>query len=529
MTDLLTLLLPTDSVQTVFWIMMLGLSLFSIIWLMRFAKPGNWEKNWNNNTDNTEEDDVDVDHGSVIELCQVITTKSEAFAEYLPGILLTLGLLGTFIGLAQSIGNAAQTIALSADQITAAGSSTTSLDEAMKGMLAMMQGMGTQFKTSIWGIIGFLGLKIMYGKLGFEKRRLKWTIRKMRSGRKQKEDSSRRFLKEMVKTLNDQIKNNTQTNQNGLDHLRSVLAESVSNQTAAIEKALSEKLFNPINVVLTETNKMLDKVVGSSEQTKKNTGIFCESIASFTDSSEKTLKTFREASTNLSKGVEELKNKLTTVMEGVKTDLNKSITTMSSSFEANLNKSSESLTAAVVSIKGSVDQMSSIISVMKKGIEEVLGQMKNDMGETVQQMNGQIKAATEGLQNAVGEMSGSVEKLQRGIENALAGFNDNMNAVMDLQKEAFTTFETSNQTTLVNIQALQGKMGDIASQLQANLSTVSSSNLQLLEALETFKQRFNEYGKIQTQLEGVIVKLDKVMSSAQDLMSKTLQISADDE
>lgn len=61
-------------------------------------------------------------------------------AEIMPGILLILGLLGTFLGLSMAL-NKASSILIDAN--SAAG-----MDSAMSNLMGMMEGLGTKFKTS---------------------------------------------------------------------------------------------------------------------------------------------------------------------------------------------------------------------------------------------------------------------------------------------------------------------------------------------------------------------------------------------
>lgn len=200
-----------DVFQTVFYLVMLGLGFWSFYSLRKHANETSWEENWTNHTSTTIDDDVGVEHGSVVELCQVVATKPERFAEILPGIMITLGLLGTFLGLAQSLGQAAQTISSSMNQITSSGSNFGSMENALTGMIGMLQGMGTQFKTSIWGIIGFLVLRYLYGRLGFESKRLKWTISKMRIEHQTKQDCVDRFMTSLFDRLINKLEENSIT------------------------------------------------------------------------------------------------------------------------------------------------------------------------------------------------------------------------------------------------------------------------------------------------------------------------------
>ncbi|HOH97140.1 MAG TPA: hypothetical protein PL188_02400 [Candidatus Cloacimonadota bacterium] len=206
-----------DLVQSGFYIVMLGLSAWSIYSLRKHANETSWEENWTNHTSATIDDDIGAEHGSVVELCQVVATKPEHLADILPGIMITLGLLGTFFGLAQSLGQAAQTISSSMNQISSSSSSFGSMENALTGMIGMLQGMGTQFKTSIWGIIWFLLLRYFYGRLGYASKRLKWTISKMRVEHQTKQDCDDRFMTSLFDRLINKLEENSKSHRESLN------------------------------------------------------------------------------------------------------------------------------------------------------------------------------------------------------------------------------------------------------------------------------------------------------------------------
>lgn len=83
-------------------------------------------------------------------------------ARYLIGLLVFLGLLGTFWGLLTTIGSISATIQ-SLDP--AAGDAATVLDSVKTGLSAPLSGMGTAFSSSLFGlsgsmVLGFLDLQI---------------------------------------------------------------------------------------------------------------------------------------------------------------------------------------------------------------------------------------------------------------------------------------------------------------------------------------------------------------------------------
>ena len=150
--DVANFLLPQiDAIQITFGLLIFGPLFVTIFMVRRDATPTRWESHWNGSTQNDKSDDLDAGHGSVTDICHVVATKSEQMAEIMPGILLIIGLLGTFLGLGLAL-NKASTILVEAN-------GGSGMDDAMVNLMGMMQGLGTKFKTSTWGILAFLALK----------------------------------------------------------------------------------------------------------------------------------------------------------------------------------------------------------------------------------------------------------------------------------------------------------------------------------------------------------------------------------
>jgi len=173
--EILAFLIPgNDPIQLVFGSVFLILIAATLIGVWRGATPASWEKKWNGNGQiGDHADNLDVEHGSVNEISAAVASTSEKLADIMPGILLILGLLGTFLGLGIAL-NKASTILLEAN----AGGG---MDNAMANLMGMMEGLGTKFKTSTWGIMAFLLIKAWSARNGYEERRLRWCVGKMKA------------------------------------------------------------------------------------------------------------------------------------------------------------------------------------------------------------------------------------------------------------------------------------------------------------------------------------------------------------
>lgn len=175
--EIVGFLLPqwSDPLQVIFLILMSLMMLLTIVSAHAIAKPKSWEEKWNRGTPDDHSDDLDIEHGSVTDLWHAVATWPEKLAEIMPGMLLVVGLLGTFLGLGLALNHASQI--LGSPGALSAGGAANSMHE----LLGMLQGLGTKFKTSTWGIAGFVALKIWSESTRFEEKRLTWVIGKVKT------------------------------------------------------------------------------------------------------------------------------------------------------------------------------------------------------------------------------------------------------------------------------------------------------------------------------------------------------------
>lgn len=172
--DIVEFLTPAqEPIQIVFFtVIALGVVLSVLLVSLR-ANPVSWQRKWEGEDFDATPSGLEVEHGSISELSQAVATPAEKLAGMMPGLLLIVGLLGTFLGLGLALDKASSILQSS-------GSSVGAMDDSMQNLMAMMQGLGTKFKTSTWGIIAFILLKVWESWSGFEERRLKWCINRMK-------------------------------------------------------------------------------------------------------------------------------------------------------------------------------------------------------------------------------------------------------------------------------------------------------------------------------------------------------------
>ncbi|TKJ79961.1 hypothetical protein PspCFBP13509_10945 [Pseudomonas sp. CFBP13509] len=172
--ELVSFLLPRlEPLQMFFFLFITGATLLTGLMVALRANAHHWEKKWQGGKLGAS--GLRADHGSIHDLSEAVSTTAEKIAGIMPGMLLVVGLLGTFLGLGMALDHASTILQKSGN------ASVGAMGGAMQDMTAMMQGLGTKFKTSTWGIMAFILLKVWDLLLGYEGRRLAWCITQVKT------------------------------------------------------------------------------------------------------------------------------------------------------------------------------------------------------------------------------------------------------------------------------------------------------------------------------------------------------------
>lgn len=120
-----------DVLQLFFFLVMVAGVAMTIRSVKRRAKEANWQTLWDGQTQGK----MNSGLGSAAELSQSVATKAEKIAAIMPGMLLIVGLLGTFLGLGLALDKASGILHNT-------GNSIGAMDSAMGDLMNMMQGLG---------------------------------------------------------------------------------------------------------------------------------------------------------------------------------------------------------------------------------------------------------------------------------------------------------------------------------------------------------------------------------------------------
>jgi hypothetical protein len=190
--------------------------------------------------------------------------ESRDIARYLIGLLIFLGLLGTFWGLLQTIGSIST--AISGLTVGEGDDLVTLFDNLKAGLAAPMAGMGTAFSSSLFGlagslILGFLDLQANQAQNSFYNEMEEWLSSLTRLGGAEPMHAGGDVnVPAYVQALLEQTAEN-------LESLQRAVARSEENQSSIYSGliALTERLSALGDQIATE-QALLGRLIGSQEE-----------------------------------------------------------------------------------------------------------------------------------------------------------------------------------------------------------------------------------------------------------------------
>lgn len=475
--EIIDFILPGfDAIQIIFGTIIFGLLITTIFFVRRSATAANWGHNWQGRTSNDTSDDIDAQHGSVTDLSHAVATKAEQMAEVMPGILLIIGLLGTFLGLGMALNNASS-ILNNANQ-------GGDMEHAMGDLMGMMQGLGTKFKTSTWGIMAFLMLKGWCAYDGFDERRLRWCIKRMKTDidaskritQETSEATNRKFLS-ALSSVGDQFYSGTQNlhtmlhaqltavhssikhqleksdeiTRNGRAIHKSIESFAANTNTVDAITMLSEKVCSSTRSMQTALQTQLTYIhagvkqqVQLSDSIASNVSATRQSIQAFTEASLSNINILREASTKtldasqkmgdsaaeLQSVIQSFRDNVTEVLSILKQDLGSTIDNMNTNFGKNMDQIATKLSEATTGISVAVDDLS-------QNVGETMGQVEKSITESVdiqKKAHGEFLLTSETLNTQVTEMTNLVLKLSDDITSGLKAVSESGRRMVNLDK-----------------------------------------------------------------------------------------------
>ncbi len=409
MNPVIQFLLPQDvGIEIIFFSIISVLTIFTIASTTIVARKENWAARWVKSS-------LDVEHGSVEDISQAVMTWAERVADIMPGILLVVGLLGTFINLG---------IALDyASKLLTQPNGTASLDalHTMTNLLGLLQGLGAKFKTSTWGIIAFLVLRVWASGISrYDEHRLQWAIKKTKEEMDKKrtlEQESRaadmssllQIIVGLQTSFIDELEKLRHSNASEIRHLALKMEEIEIRKKETTSNYLS-KITSVVEISgnsILELNKGLSGIIS---------GISKASLQ-MADSSGKV----GIAAADLKNAVDEFSRQFTSVLEDVSETLSSAVNKMSSDASRTLERGSKMLVDATIDISAALTHLSTNMSESMKGVENSIQRslrIQENASAEFTLMSTTLNDSVESMVNLINKLSNDITHGLRSVSDA---------------------------------------------------------------------------------------------------------------
>ena len=406
---ILQFLIPQNvGIEIVFFSIILFLTIFTIVSTTVVARQKNWEARWVKSS-------LDVEHGSVEDISQAVMTWAERIAEIMPGILLVVGLLGTFINLGIALDYASKLLT----QPTSATSLGTL--HTMTNLLGLLQGLGAKFKTSTWGIIAFLVLRLWAsGFSRYDEYRLQWAIKK---------------------TKEEMVKKRALEQKSRADDMQSLLQLISVTQENFINKLTEADRGNVAGL-----QYLANKIEEIDRRKSQNTENYLGSIKSVIETSGKSIVDLKKGLIGMISGIEKASSQMA---EG-----------------------SENVGVASASLKNAVDEFSlkfaSVLGNVSATLSSAVNKTSSDASRTLERGSNMLVGATNDISTALTHLSTNMSESMEGVEKSIQ-------RSLKIQENASAEFTLMSTTLNESVESMVNLINKLSDDITKGLRSVSDA------------------------------------------------------
>lgn len=360
---------------------------------------------------------------SAEEIDHAAETSSERWADIVPSLLLVFGLLGTFIGLGLAL--------------TEAAGALTPGKDALSSLTPIMDSLGSKFKTSTWGILAFLILKVWFMRHPYEKRRRLWAMQTFIALSREHESKI--------------LEQRAQDRQQMLDTVAHVGTDVVAHQQQSTDLAMKRH------------TQFLDVLQAMAQQQR-------EASQRQQDSTDAQLAILEKLSEQ--QGQMEANSQASlTAMRAFTDSVSNNISIMASAADSMAN-------AAQASGKASADLGEAIMD-FRSTMTDVLGNIRSGLSATIDGMGvtfaSNMKEMSGNLSSATGKIEQAIVQLSSGVSSTITMLEKASGKSIEQQAKAQTMFTASGDTLNASMEQMQSFVGELQKKIEMGLSSVAST------------------------------------------------------
>ncbi len=402
--------------QLTFIIAIISCAVVAFVWALRSANETSWSGHWQGG--------LSRDHGSLHDLSDAVASPAERVCTVLPGILLVIGLLGTFIGLGIALNSASRVL-----DVGNAGGIDSDIGRVINGI-------GLKFTTSTWGLIAFLSLRFAIAIAGWDDRRLRWCVQRISldAAEQRRQDLARES--DLQSQLRAELRNSGQENS-----LRVAMEVSRLNDAAL-------PVLRQIESHEKRAEHTLSEFVRTNVESMKSLSSSASQMQAASLTMSEAAKIVGLSATALSKVIETFGTDVSKTLDGLKSDLIEVIQNVDVSFNKNLHEMSAEMAASSQVIASTMQSLGQVVGKAMADVGDVIEQMKATITQSVEIQATSLfdfKTAAQELSENAMHMQTPIKELERLLNGKLATIADIGLEMTSLNKRTVRSAEVADK------------------------------------------------------------------------------------
>lgn len=518
--------------------------LLSLITSQVFGQPAKWEKNWRGGA---RINALDIEHGSIGELSHAVASGWERFASNMPGLLLIIGLLGTFLGLGLALDKASTILQGHDDSLNAMSGSLTQLT-------GMMKDLGTKFKTSTWGIIAFILIKLWEAApWSAESKRTDWCLEHMKAeiDLSRKAELARHAERDEMHLA---ALESVGTRLVGAFNAQGLLVTTELKQIKAVEfknGKQAESHFNAVDTRLADHQQQLGEIARFSENLAQIAEMSTQfsrlvnveeslkglqavetrlgEVANSTRTSSECLQGYVEAKTdNLQRqeAAVQLMGESATLLADSAGLLKGSVQVMQEKLSGAIESLNEDFAGHLVEMKASMDgnitRLGTVMETIEGSLTGTITTMSREFTQNTQDMAANLKGATDNISTAVDSLSEHIGTVVKQVQGTIVD-------AKDMQKKTSSQFSQTSATLNEAIATMSSNMDELGKSISEGLKEASKAGHKMdavASKLVTFPQLADQFTALNVQFKTMTDQSAKTQESLEALPARLVPLGA---
>ncbi|HGM7285333.1 TPA: hypothetical protein ACKP7V_001122 [Stenotrophomonas maltophilia] len=373
----------------------------------------------------------------------------------------------------------------------------------MGNLLEMMGGLGTKFRTSTWGILGFLLVKLVLAGMGRETQRQQWVIARMKlemdrarlAGEHLEEQRSQRMqdaLSEVAVQMDGSLDQRLQQDRG----LRLAHHESTADMMQQAVQALGLQFIAALDqdrilrlqadrVAAEQLTVMLGEAFTQLQQCMQAGQAAQRAVAEQAAQALEALLAKQEQGNDIALDTQQV------LME---------FTAAQKAFSVSIQHSADTMSAAASNMNDAAEHVSGVIAAFDDGVRSTLGTIKEELGGTIERMD-------TSLRDSVSAMAGNLGTIASGLSSSIAMFTEESKQTLG---EVSKSIETSSHRQQQGLESLKLVTDAAQESIAKSTNYIKANSIKIKTGLKAVSTAARSAAEVGAQLKVAHANLELV-------------------